>query len=117
MASAESIVDEALAALAGGRVYPDVAPANPVRPYIVYQASGGIDETTLDGADTLQNCRMQVAVWAESRAEASTLIKQVRAVLTAAPVLGKPIGSPVSVFEDDTKLYGSRQDYSIWYQE
>ena len=117
MASAESIVDDALAALAGGRVYPDVAPVKPIRPYIVYQAVGGPDETTLDGADTLQNCRMQVAVWAESRAAASLLIQQVRAALTAEPVRGVPIGAPVSVYEDATQLFGSRQDYSIWYQE
>ncbi|WP_087754128.1 DUF3168 domain-containing protein [Paraburkholderia caledonica] len=117
MASAESITYGALKTLAGGRVYPDVAPASPVKPYIVYQGAGGVDETTLDGADTLQNCRMQVAVWATTRAEASTLIQQVRAALTAAPVSGTPIGAPVPVYEDNTKLYGSRQDYSIWYQE
>ncbi|WP_321866761.1 DUF3168 domain-containing protein [Paraburkholderia tropica] len=117
MASAESIVDTALAALAGGRVYPDVAPSKPVKPYIVYQSAGGVDETTFDGADTLQNSRMQVAVWSTTRDEAATIIQQVRAALTAAPVLGTPIGAPVSVFEDDTKLYGSRQDFSIWYQE
>ena len=117
MASAESVTFGAIKALAGGRVCPDVAPAGAALPRIVYRSVGGVDETTVDGSDTLQNSRMQVAVWAESRAEASTLIKQVRAALTAEPVLGVPIGAPVSVYEDDTKLYGSRQDYSIWYQE
>ncbi|WP_153135172.1 DUF3168 domain-containing protein [Paraburkholderia agricolaris] len=117
MASAESITAVALKPLAGGRVYPDVAPASPTKPYIVYQSVGGVDETTFDGPDTLQNSRMQVAVWATTRAEAATIIKQVRSGLTAAPVLGTPIGAPVSVYEDDTKLYGSRQDFSIWYQE
>lgn len=117
MASAESITYGAIKALAAGHVYPDVAPANRVKPYIVYQAVGGADETTFDGVDALQNSRMQVSVWADSRAAASALIQQVRAALTAEPVLGVPIGAPVSVYEDDTKLYGSRQDYSIWYQE
>jgi len=117
MASAESVTYSAIKALASGRVYPDVAPATAVKPYIVYQSVGGVDETTFDGADTLQNSRMQVAVWAATRAEAATIIQQVRAALTAAPVRGVPIGAPVSVYEDDTKLYGSRQDFSIWYQE
>ncbi|SDR19077.1 Protein of unknown function [Paraburkholderia fungorum] len=117
MASAESVTAGAIKALAGGRVYPDVAPATVAKPYIVYQSVGGVDETTFDGADTLQNSRMQVAVWSTTRAEAATIIQQVRAALTAAPVNGTPIGAPVSVYEDDTKLYGSRQDYSIWYQE
>jgi hypothetical protein len=60
---------------------------------------------------------MQVSVWSTSRNEAVTLIQQVRAALTAGPVLGVPIGAPVSVYEDDTKLFGSQQDFSIWYQE
>jgi hypothetical protein len=117
MASAESITYGALKTLAGGRVYPDVAPASPVKPYIVYQSVGGVDETTFDGADSLQNSRMQVSVWSASRGEAGAIIQQVRAALTAEPVRGVPIGAPVSVYEDDTKLYGSQQDFSIWYQE
>jgi hypothetical protein len=117
MASAESITYGALKALVNGRVYPDVAPAGVSRPFVVYQSVGGVDETTFDGADTLQNSRMQVSVWATSRSEAATIIQQVRAALTAEPVLGVPIGAPVSVYEDDTKLYGSQQDFSIWWRE
>lgn len=117
MASAESVTFGAIKALAGGRVYPDVAPAGAALPRIVYQGVGGVDETTFDGADTLQNSRMQVVVWSTTRGEAAIIIQQVRAALTAEPVLGVPIGAPVSVYEDDTKLYGSQQDFSIWYQE
>ncbi|MDR8398277.1 DUF3168 domain-containing protein [Paraburkholderia sp. USG1] len=117
MASAESVTFAAIKTLAGGHVYPDVAPAGASTPYIVYQSVGGVDETTFDGTDTLQNSRMQVAVWSATRAEAASIIKQVRAALTAEPVAGVPIGAPVSVYEDATKLYGSRQDFSIWYQE
>jgi hypothetical protein len=117
LASAESVTFAAIKALASGRVYPDVAPSGAAKPYIVYQGVGGVEETTFDGADTLQNCRMQVSVWATSRSEATAIIQQVRAALTAEPVRGVPIGAPVPVFEDDTKLYGSQQDYSIWYRE
>lgn len=115
MATAEGLVDTALAGLADGRVYPDVAPANTARPYIVYQAAGGVDETTFDGMSQLQNCRMQVAVWADGRLSAALLMQQVLQALTAAPVRGKPIGAPVSDYEDDTHLYGSRIDLSIWF--
>jgi hypothetical protein len=117
MASAESVTFGAIKTLAGGRVYPDVAPTGAALPRIVYQSVGGTDETTFDGADTLQNSRMQVSVWSTSRSEAATIIQQVRAALTAEPVRGVPIGAPVSVFEDETKLFGSQQDYSIWFKE
>ncbi|WP_341866812.1 DUF3168 domain-containing protein [Caballeronia pedi] len=103
--------------LASGRVYPSVAPAGTARPYIVYQGAGGVDETTFDGADALQNRRVQVVVWATTAGEAESINQQVRAALTAEPVRGVPIGAPVDVYEDDTKLYGSQQDFSIWYKE
>lgn len=115
MASAESIVDVALAPLAGGRIYPDVVPAGAARPYIVYQSVGGVDETTFDGLSELQNSRMQVAAWGEDRLSVALLMQQILQALTVAPVLGTPVGAPVSVYEDDTKLYGSRADVSIWF--
>ncbi|QTD91761.1 DUF3168 domain-containing protein [Burkholderia anthina] len=116
MVTAESVTFGAIGALADGRVYPDEAPAGVVRPYIVYQAVGGEDEATFDGAADTRNCRMQIAVWASSRSEASEIGAQVRDLMTAPPVLAAPIGAPVSVYETDTKLRGSRQDFSIWYR-
>lgn len=120
MPSLESIMTGALKALvtnADGsyRVYADIAPANTVKPYITYQSTGGQDETTLDGPNTLQNSRMQVNVWSTSRVASSALMKQVHQALTAAPIRGVPIGAPVSGYEEDTTLYGSRLDVSIWY--
>ena len=115
MVSAELLVDAALSQIAGGRIYPDVAPASVAKPYIVYQSAGGVDETTFDGLNEQQNSRMQVAVWSTSRIEALNVMQQILQALTAAPVRGTPIGAPVSVYEDDTKLYGSRLDVSIWY--
>ncbi|WP_328586136.1 DUF3168 domain-containing protein [Chitinasiproducens palmae] len=103
-------------ALADGRVYPDLAKTRAAVPYIVYQAVGGIDETTLSGADQLQNTRMQITVWAADRATASSLMQQIRNAMTAEPVRAVPIGAPVSEYEDDTKLYGSRLDFSVWWR-
>lgn len=115
MRSAEAIVDAALSLLAEGRIYPDVAPAGVVKPFLVYQSVGGVDETTFDGISDLQNSRMQVTVWSDSRVEAAKLMHQVLQALTDAPVCGKPIGAPVSEYELDTRLYGSRLDISIWF--
>lgn len=115
MASAESIVYGALRALVEDRVYPDEAPFGAVRPYIVYQAVGGQDTNTTDGPADLQNCRMQVAVWADSRAVATSTMRAAFAALTVDAIRGVPIGAPVSTYESDTKLYGSRLDYSLWF--
>ncbi|USS45398.1 DUF3168 domain-containing protein [Burkholderia glumae] len=116
MASPESLVYLAIKSLADGRVYPDEAPSPVDKPYIVYQSVGGEDGATFDGPADTQNSRMQIAVWSKTRDEAVLIMGQVRDRLAADPVLATPIGSAVSVYESDTKLRGSRQDFSIWYR-
>ncbi|MGO4304193.1 DUF3168 domain-containing protein [Cupriavidus sp. RAF12] len=115
MASAESITYTALRALVSDRVYPDVAPLGAVRPYITYQAVGGQDANAMDGPASLQNCRMQISVWADTRAMATSTMSAAFAALTSDSIKGIPIGAPVSTYESDTKLYGSRLDYSLWF--
>lgn len=113
--SAEAIVAGAIKALVGGRCYPDVAPANTVRPYATYQAVGGQSPNYLSNTVALQNARMQVNVWADSRASALAVMQSVIAALSGDPVKATTIGAPVSTYEADTKLYGSREDFSIWF--
>lgn len=116
MASAETITTAALAALSPIKVYPDVAPAGSVAPYIVYQAVGGKAISTLENeSDDLQNCRMQIAVWSPIKGESVAVMQAARKALMAAG--GIPIGAPVSEYEADTKMYGRRLDFSIWYRE
>lgn len=114
--TAESIVYEALQNLAGGNVFPDVAPSDSTAPWITYQAVGGKDFTNLDNSlSNPRNTRMQVAVWHTSRLAAAELMEQVYEALNNPTVKGYPIGAPVSVFEQDTRLYGSRLDFSIFW--
>ena len=98
------------------RTYPDVAPAKTTPPYAVYQAIGGlptryIDNTALDKRNTL----MQVAVWAATRVEANTLIRQIEDALCASGTLtASPLGDSVSTFDAETGLRGAVQRFSIW---
>jgi hypothetical protein len=118
--SAEAIVFNALKALVANgdgtfRIDPDVAPAGALRPYITFQAVGGQSPNYLSNTVDLQNARMQVNVWADTRAVATSLMQSAIAALTAAPIRATNIGAPVSTYEPDTKLYGSREDFSIWF--
>ncbi|MFD1556031.1 DUF3168 domain-containing protein [Paraburkholderia silviterrae] len=113
--SAEAIVYGATKALVDGRCYPDVAPQNTPRPYVTYQDVGGQSPNYLSNTVELENARMQVNVWADSRAAARALMRSVIKALTADPIGAATIGGPVSVYESDTKLYGSREDFSIWF--
>lgn len=113
--SINAIVRAALDPLVDERVFPDVAPANTPRPYMTYQSVGGANSTTLDGISTTRNSRMQVNVWSADRETSTALMDQAMAALCGDAIKGVPIGEPVSVHEEDTKLYGSRLDISIWY--
>lgn len=119
--SAEAIAVGALGPLVANgdgsfRFYPDVAPASAVRPYIVYQAAGGKSANYLnDTVSAQQNSRLQVAVWADDRITANSLMQSVIAALSVPPINATSIGAPVSAFEFDTRAYGSRLDFSIWF--
>ena len=114
--SAEAIVHTALSALLAGRVYPDVAPSGAALPRIVYQQAGGESAAYVDNtlADK-EHSRMQVACWAKTRLAAVALMKQSEGALMASPATScRPIGARISVYEEETQLYGCRQDFSIW---
>lgn len=114
--SIESSIFDALKTLVSNRVYPDIAPENAVRPYITYQQVGGegvnfVDSTT----PSLKNARMQINVWADTRAAAATLAGQVETAIRGATTLRpKILGAPVAMFDLETKLRGTRQDFSVW---
>ncbi|PQV50973.1 DUF3168 domain-containing protein [Paraburkholderia sp. BL21I4N1] len=118
--SAEAIVVAALKSLVSNadgsfRIYPDVGPTGVGRPYITYQAVGGQSPNYLSNSVDLQNARMQVNVWADTRAAATAIMQSAIAALSAAPIRATTLGAPVSAYEPDTKLYGSREDFSIWF--
>ena len=113
--SIDAIMRTALDPLVNERVFPDIAPMNTDRPYATYQAVGGADASTLDGPATTRNARMQVNVWCDARIEATALMDQVIDALCGDAIAGVPIGAPVSGHEEDTNLYGSRLDFSIWF--
>lgn len=69
-------------------------------------------EGTMPGTE---NARIQVVCWAATRAAAIALMKQAEAAIRAAPVIQvEPLGARVSGYEQDTNLYSSQQDFSIW---
>lgn len=116
--SLESDLFSALGPMCSNRVFPDVAPIKTARPYVTYQQVGGEAENFLESAVVgKRNARMQINVWADTRAAAMTLCRSIEDTLVTNTTLRAHIlGSPVSLYEDETSppLYGTRQDFSIW---
>ena len=112
--SAEKVVGEALKTVTGLKIFPDVAPTGTAGAYVTYQAVGGQDVNGLDGLADLENQRVQITVWSATRSATVDTMRAARAALVAAG--GIPIGAAVSQYEEDTKLYGSRLDFSVWFR-
>lgn len=111
----EASIKTTLAAVAGGRTYPDVPPDNPTFPLNVYQQVGGAVINPIEGGDpNLDNARVQIVTWSKTRLEASSVARQVRLAMTTT-LSATLMGAPVSVYDEQTKLYGARADFSVWY--
>lgn len=113
--SAEATIYTLLKGLVSNRVFPDVAPSGTAYPCIVYQQVGGQGISYTEGTmPDRENCRMQIACWATTRADAVALAKQAEAAVCASVLMAHPLGARISTYEDDTQLYGTRQDFSAW---
>lgn len=114
--SAEAQVFAALKTLTADRVYPDVAPVDVQTPYITYQQVGGKPVNFLGGEQPSKtNARMQVNVWALTRAEASSLIAQVEQAMRASAAMQPTVlDGPVAIYEAATLRFGARQEFSVW---
>ncbi len=105
-----------LQGLVGGRVYPDIGKEGTAVPYITYQDIGGEAVNFMDGAaPSKANARVQVNVWATTRAQAKSIARQVETALRAVPALQTlVIGAPATTYDPDAKYYGTIQDFSVW---
>lgn len=114
----ESSLFALLGPLVAGRCYPDTTPDNATFPLIIYQGAGGQALEWLDRTlSESENYRIQVECWAKSRVEANALALQVRQKIIeqgAAFDSAQTLGQFVTDYQKALRLYGSRQDYSIW---
>ena len=114
--SIDTALFEALRGLVADRVYPDLAPENPVRPYITYQQTGGdainFVESTIPSK---KNVRMQINVWADKRLQATAMGDAVEDVLRTLIALQPTVlGGAIATYDDETKLRGTLQYFSLW---
>jgi hypothetical protein len=98
------------------RVFPDVAELGTEAPYVTWQQTGGQAPVYQEGAlpDKL-NALVQINTWADTRKEASGLMRTIEAVLVADTSLNAtPVGALVSDVDDDSDLRGAIQEFSLW---
>lgn len=107
---------DVISGVSRARVFPDIAPADAGKPFIVYQQIGGRSVSFLErGLPSKKHGRFQVCVWSATRAEAAAIGLQIEnTMLTTTAFQVEAIGSPAADYDVDTTLRGSRQDFGIW---
>lgn len=98
------------------RVFPDVAPFQTLRPYVIYQQIGGKAPTYLDDNQPATRCAwMQIAVYADTRAQASALMLSIETALhTSATLQARAQSAMQATHDEDTDVRGAMQDFEIW---
>lgn len=109
----EPQIEQALASIFDVRVFPDTAPQGVAKPFVIYQQIGGRPSNAICGNTKQQNARVQVVVWSKRRVEANALMRQAEAALIAA-LNAVSLGSLTAIYDEAGRLYGARQDFSIW---
>ena len=106
-----------LGPLVGNRVFPDTAPFTTPKPYITYQQVGGdLIKPLGKSVPDKQNALVQINVWEDTRVKAKELALDIEdAIRTSELFNGQPDSGIIATNEPDLKLYGTRQDFSIWY--
>lgn len=114
--TAEATLYALIGPLVGSRVYPDVAEFATPRPYVTYQKVGGFSIKPLDrGIPDKVHGLYQINVWADSRAVANDVARQIEdALRTTTAFSAVPDGEFRSDHDPDLNRYGTRQDFSIW---
>ncbi len=111
----EEAIYTALAPLFGGKVYPDVAPADAAMPFMLYQQVDGEAVNSFCGGSRKYNAVVQFMVWAETRQQANTLMREAEQILSAPPLRGYVEGALVARYDEVTRTRAAMQDISFWY--
>jgi hypothetical protein len=118
--SLETSIYTALKALVSNRVYRDIAPQTATTlPRITFQQVGGDGINFLDPTvPNKKHARVQINCWAGRRDDAMALARLAEDALRVTTALSPHVlGAAIAVYEDDTKLYGSMQDFSFFYDD
>lgn len=111
--SIERTIYTALSGFADGRVFPDIGPEGVARPYITWTQIGGrVINPIANEPPGKRNATIQVNVWADTRLTAAELSLDIEDAIRA--IGGRPLAASISLYEPDTKLYGTIQEFTIW---
>jgi len=110
----QQAVVAALAGVAGGRVFPNIAPNNVQKPYVVYARVSSAPENTLADGAPVDNTRLQVDCYDTTYGAAVGLAESVKSAL-AASAMTHLLLQEQDQFEPDALLHRVILEFSVWH--
>lgn len=105
----------ALSGLAGGQIYPLLAPQTVTAPFVVYTRISGTEENTLASGQPIQNTRLQIDSYDVSYANVQALADAVKAAVMGMSGNPLPITAATDLYEAEVKLFRVTQDFGFWH--
>jgi hypothetical protein len=115
---AKLTASDAVTALVGDRIFPNMAPDGVSSPRIVYSVVSDVPENSLDGevGKRLRRLRLQVDCYAVRHDTAEQLAEAVDEVLgnLDSPSLSGWRENSIDMYDDIAKLHRVLQEYTVW---
>ena len=112
----EPLVLSRIRGLAGGRVFPGVAPPNTSTPYVTYTRVSGSRDWALAGPSGALRASVQVNAWARTPKEAAQIMEEAFALLSRGGQDFQCTGvDDVPAYDDEltTKLHGAAMEFFL----
>lgn len=106
----------AVAAVAGGRVYPGIAPEKAAYPLVNYRVLARAPITTIDSVVHAVDYTVVFECWGQTYADALTTADAVRAAIVASGLDYSPTDEPADEYEPQTDAYMEPVYYIFLYQ-
>lgn len=106
-----------LTSLVSGRIYPAEAPFGAATPYIIYTQRGGDSVTFMESTvGSKKNALIELTAWSTTYAEVTELMRDIEdSLVTSTTLRAMPTGALWATYDAETKLYGTLQEFSIWF--
>jgi hypothetical protein len=109
-----------LSNLCSGRVYPVMAPQNPILPHISYTVVSTVPNATKDSRSTRDKVRLQISIFDKTKDSVNTIASQVRDQLdmTYGFIAGIQIDQcrfddDIDLYDKDLRIHYTVQDYLV----
>ena len=110
-----TIKSDVIAVLASVSIYPGAAPADAVKPFVIYKVAVTNPINTIHGTCPITATEFTFECWAATALEAETLATSVRTLINASTLIREKIPAPEDAYDAQADEYVEPVAYRFWH--